>query len=258
MEFTWTDENVKEFIGKYFNTSAPVIGGKNLEVLLSYFKHKKSKEPKREYEILSYTFQKRVYNKNNFGEFCCGFDVPVQSLLLHPEYMKTIYSVKRLSDGEIFTVGDDYGSSKIEGFKIDTEFNGGLCAISHKGSALSSLYSLEKVKQPLFTTEDGKPVYLDQRIWWVRKSDFELDFHDFYKGESHYPDRFLYFSTKEAAEDYILMNKPVHSVNDIMKLCDPIKFHNRNDRSDEDYSAIYVSVLAKKLIELAKTKLTNP
>jgi len=252
MEFEWTDENVKEFIGKYFNTSAPVIGGKNLEVLLSYFKHKKSKEPKREYEILSYTFQKRVYNKNNFGEFCCGFDVPVQSLLLHPEYMKTIYSVKRLSDGEIFTVGDDYGSSKIEGFKIDTEFNGGLCAISHKGSSLSSLYSLEKVKQPLFTTEDGVEITDEKqtlyavltKAQWETREDTVKRMKERSSFSTPLNPAWKYFSTDEVRLHYIIRNKPSLSWNDVFNL-----FRDNGSSTSKFLDAVF---------EKSKSKITNP
>src|SRR5690606_32045441 len=75
-----------------------------------------------------------------------------------------IYSVKRLSDGEIFTIGDDcitrtkhYGKIKL--FEI---CNDKLYIKSDQN--ISSAYTcnindLKPIKKPLFTTEDGVDVF---------------------------------------------------------------------------------------------------
>lgn len=241
-DFKWTDELVKQYAEVYrFSSSRTSIE-----------QFKEGHQPKKEYEILSYTFQKRVYNKNNFGEFCCGFDVPVQSLLLHPEDMKTIHSVKRLSDGEIFTVGDDYGSSKIEGFKIDTEFNGGLCAISHKGSSLSSLYSLEKVKQPLFTTEDGVEITDEKqtlyavltKAQWETREDTVKRMKERSSFSTPLNPAWKYFSTDEVRLHYIIRNKPSLSWNDVFNL-----FRDNGSSTSKFLDAVF---------EKSKSKITNP
>lgn len=153
-----------------------------------------------------------------------GFEIldVVQGILNGRPFTRT-RSVKRLYDGEVFAIGDEvtyvgekcsYGSYTIDNFHVG--YDGNMLVRSADGIVewITTVKKIEKPK-PLFVTEDGVNVYLDYRIWWVRKSDFEVDFHDFYKGESWYPERFLYFSTKEKAEEYILMNKPLLSFSDL-------------------------------------------
>lgn len=74
----------------------------------------------------------------------------------------------------------------------------------------------ETEKKPLFTTEDGKPAYDGDNV-------FLLSEHSWLIAECKAPispfrgaiNELKYFSTKEAAEQWIADNKPMYSLNDI-------------------------------------------
>jgi hypothetical protein len=125
-----------------------------------------------------------------------------------------IKSVKRLSDSEIFTIGDkitdgDLGTCSIRGFKIE---NNKMHVIY-----LDYDYPLEKTvkyKQPLFTTEDGVDIYKGDEIFIVNKF-FTIGFSKGVEYNNHKDNKF--FSTKEAAQEYIILNKPCLSINDVQK-----------------------------------------
>lgn len=71
-------------------------------------------------------------------------------------------------------------------------------------------------KQPLFTTEDGVDIFEGDKIHYCNK-DYKL--YDSKAGSKFHGGKnkhFKYFSTKEAAEEYILMNKPCLSISDVM------------------------------------------
>ncbi|AGO48898.1 hypothetical protein N356_gp008 [Cellulophaga phage phi14:2] len=141
-----------------------------------------------------------------------------------------IKSVKRLSDGEVFTVGDRIC------FKY---YNGNVSSILHKIEIKESeivyttdygkrtqFLNVKHVEKPLFTTEDGIDIFEGDGYWYVQDGS-EPTHH-------HYPNQAKYtklkgadilklsdkgvkrFSTKETAEEYILMNKPCLSINDVL------------------------------------------
>lgn len=116
---------------------------------------------------------------------------------------------------QIFTVGDDTNHGVIKSFKI---IDNSMYAYCTRG--LFSLSELEKVKEPLFITEDNVKIYEDDKIWllstgtWIihgMKVPPNLKSHPFEGVDK----AFLYFSTEDAAKEYILMNKPLLSVNAI-------------------------------------------
>ena len=202
----------------------------------------------KEYEILSF----KTPNNNSLmvGKTTQGWytgvlevgsnDFRKEEWLLNHEYL--IESVKRLSDGEVFTVGDvvderlsNYKSHTISKFRI--HFNE-LCIYSVKGSLNVNLQLcfLNKLKQPIFTTEDGVDIFEDNdgefRYWRLnipsintnpscewRVSDAEVICKNMipHNTESVRKSGILRFSTKEAAEEYILMNKSDLSINDVVK-----------------------------------------
>ena len=148
-----------------------------------------------------------------------------------------IKSVKRLSDGEIFTIGD-----KVKGFQSDTNpftinniyiRNNDLIFASYpkdatvtKGrSCYLTTYTPEKVKQPLFTTEDGVDIfegdlYCSINVTFFNNYGMQIAFSK--KSPDLTPfwqsNRSVcrYFSTKEKAEEFIFMNKPCLSLNDLL------------------------------------------
>src|SRR6185312_383711 len=88
--FQWTDELVKEFEIFYNKIDYAITGCDPIQKVIEQFK--KSKEPKKEYEILS--------------------TCPIEG---------EIHSVKRLSDGEVFKVGDNTTFGQIQSFTIRSE-----------------------------------------------------------------------------------------------------------------------------------------
>lgn len=86
----------------------------------------------------------------------------------------------------------------------------------------------EKVeeKQPLFITEDGKEVFEDSDVWWVRTTfedeilcynkPFEYGLYNKSWNIRSKSLKYKWFSTKEAAEKWIEENKPVYSKKQIL------------------------------------------
>ncbi len=132
---------------------------------------------------------------------------------------KTIFKIKRLSDGEIFTIGDKLEHNMvIESFKFENFGNGEKLTAQDKNGG-RFLNELKKVKQKLFTTEDGVDIFkgdlvvcFDKDSFCIRNKTYLFKEHD--KNDKTY----LFFSTKEKAEEYILYNKPLLTLRDIDEL----------------------------------------
>jgi len=140
----------------------------------------------------------------------------------------SIHSVKRLSDGEIFTIGDNVqyfvlnewdksSISKIIKFTIDKDYQDNKIVIFTDRNEIPWAYLSETVRKtltPLFTTEDGVDIFEGDKYSYVNYL-----LRGFYNITSHsnhaLKDSMKFFSTKEKAEEYILMNKPCLSINEI-------------------------------------------
>lgn len=164
-----------------------------------------------------------------------------------------IHSVKRLSDGEIFTVGD-----KVSMVFIDKTIDLPITGINIEGDNLylrgkegTTSFSkchikyLEKAKeQPLFVTEDGYPVfrYNHLPLYNVYLWGFTIWVND--ENSLYDPDliNFKYFTNKKAAENFIACHKPVLSFNDINKIA-------------IEFGVVLPYTLKKELKNLAKSKL---
>lgn len=138
-----------------------------------------------------------------------------QNILLQPEIFG-IHSVKRISDGEVFVVGEVYtkGGNDIEigSFRISTD----RITVVSKYGGWFTLDSLSKKKKPIFTTEDGVE-YL--------KGEHELkDYFIEEDGvvvrtcwESWTNDSAKRFSTKEAAQEYLDKEKKEKVIKGLME-----------------------------------------
>lgn len=151
--------------------------------------------------------------------------LPEHDLIKNPNWV--IHSVKRLSDGEVFTIGDAIKerttqTAYIIRFEI-TAYT--LVAIIDSGS-MRVMDSWRKVvtKTPLFKTEDGVDIYEGDKITIVNTKDFRISNTDI--PENHIrghcrvwdgSDGYLQFSSKQAAEEYIILNKPCLSLMDLKK-----------------------------------------
>lgn len=195
--FQWNDETVLEFLDQV------IIGRNNLDIN----KFKESKQHK-EYEVLSYSTD----GKTIFGKTWVMADCP-------------IYSVKRLSDGEVFTIGDFIENSGyilpiqliiIKCGKIYFE-----CYVDRISGTFFSVFMEEAIKhipqkQPLFKTEDGNDIFEGDKFSIISIPDYIVSQSTGMEQGIKHSDQ-LYFSTKEAAEQYILDNKPCLSLNDVYK-----------------------------------------
>lgn len=175
----------------------------------------------KDYEILSFNMsirQQKLANLQKDGSY------------LHTELLSTvggtslkfmlenkiydIHSVKRLSDGEIFTVGDNTKYGCIDGFYIKNDY---LLVTTVLESIGRYLKDIQRIKKPLFTTEDGVDIFEGDSYWKVsnnfNKSGVRLAKQTFRGNASNCTSK--YFKTLKSAEEYILMNKPCLSINDV-------------------------------------------
>jgi hypothetical protein len=165
---------------------------------------------------------------------------------------QSISSVKRLSDGEIFTIGDELTEGTILRFYL-SDYNDGIYLDTKKISDnnIHSYYGLPldkwvKYKQPLFTTEDGVDIYEYDAIWVV-SSNFNTIYTTAFSnkyGNSKTAYKIV-FSNKKAAEEYILWNKPCLSLNDVASIYPGVNKNHSNTPSHQ----------AERLKELVKSKL---
>jgi len=162
---------------------------------------------------------------------------------------KTIFKIKRLSDGEIFTIGDNVDglgihdkNLKLMYMKIK-EDNSDIMFFNN-GVYFQNLSKAEKSKQPLFTTEDGVDIFEGDEVTWL--STDCLSIAGTRKADKNMYITFKYFSTKEKAEEYILMNKPCLSLNDVLSIT------NKTSFVPEDFSK---NLIKKELTKIVKQKL---
>lgn len=169
-----------------------------------------------------------------------------------------IHSIKRLSDGEIFTIGDLVGTPSfnfpIQEFKIHNDDNTILSSSYHtkmsSGNYNTRLRDLQKVKQKLFTSEDDVDIFEGDKFWNVGTT---YNLNEYQVTNNKYNLVFLkngskHFSTKEKAEEYILMNKPCLSLNEIFKDVEEMR---------KGLKTFENSQLAKRFKKLVKQKLNN-
>lgn len=170
-----------------------------------------------DYEILKLKLKKNV---NTIVEYSQIKPDVLDSIIFQ---LYDIYQVKRLSDGEVFTVGDRVTAGFIKKFWLQA--NNLIVTVNTGTHDLQiSLKNLIKKEKPLFTTEDGVDIFEGDKFYTVRTSDFKL-----LQPYTVYSDDVVHFSTKEAAEEYILMNKPCLSINDVSSILQEGKsyqYHN--------------------------------
>jgi len=217
MDFITIDEN---FIGK----------NKRFQIV---------EEVKKDYEILKFyetsPKEDRIYNVLEDGNLL--WDIPeYKGAKTNPgathwtEASKKgylIYQVKR-SDGEVFQIGDSVqlisgnwqgNDCKISGITIvnnNVVFRIKQCEI--ESSYSQGINNWRKAKPILFTTEDGKDIREGDKYFRVI-SNWTIQQENAIKlGEHIYKaDNILRFSTKEAAQNWIIYNKPCLSINDLIK-----------------------------------------
>lgn len=172
----------------------------------------------KDYEILYFKDNfKSTSDKNTLMSFRNDGEVFLN------ENNRIIYSVKRLSDNEIFTIGDIcYWESsdrvrqsfKIRRFEIYKDrfyvYSDGICREC-------KLEDLIHIKKPTLFTVDGVTLSIGDTLWYYRIDEkyirmttlTETNLSLLYKNEIHV------FSSREAAENHLNKNKPKFSIQNI-------------------------------------------
>jgi len=213
---------------------------------------KELKEELKDYEILSYKYENRIFKytlnppiigvsgfrhyENNGGILD---EYSMKDLIPSP----TIHSVKRLSDGKVFTIGDSCLHKPTNTkFIINTIYFIDTQLVVNN----YYLFNIEHIKEPLFTTFDNVDIYEGDEyytIWKDLRSNFIMRYNaDKTSGKDIH---ITYFSTKQAAENYIICNKPVLSLTETLNII--------NEQISKDSTAYFL--IKKDLKKLIKSKL---
>ena len=149
-----------------------------------------------------------VYDLNEWEELC-GYELEHH----------IIYSIKRLSDGEVLTINDNTNEGVIKEFQLCNDnriiisFVDGLPRYL---DATGSTHILKVIKSK-FKSEDGVELNYGDDCYIVHKplnnktTNIQLNKSKFRKELPPNHSYRLIFSSKEAAENYIDLNKPAYS-----------------------------------------------
>jgi len=177
----------------------------------------------KDYEILSF-YNKEGNDYYNLLNDNIYFSRPVSNRNL--EYCLKYYhihSVKRLSDGEIFTISDKlhitFNKPNIIKELISFEITDHLYLKlkDSLGTVITTMNNLEKPKTPLFISEDGVNIFEGDTIFGINT------YWEIFSHCSGLPNKIKnwgknpIFSTKEKTEEYILMNKPCLSYGEVQE-----------------------------------------
>jgi hypothetical protein len=152
----------------------------------------------------------------NYPEFWEEVIEKDYEILISRVVPQEILSVKRLSDGEVFTVGDlitghSYTDARvIEKIKIRHDES---IRLEQKYGSTELAYAT-KLKQPLFLTHDGKDIFEGDTVWWVRKESLHYSCFEAHSEISFCSDINVYFLTKAAAENYLVQKSHSLSIED--------------------------------------------
>lgn len=123
-----------------------------------------------------------------------------------------VYSVRRKNDCEIFTINDIVNTDTTKNTRIETLQFGENGQVYFNDNRL--LYGYKKVKPFIFTTQDNKDIFEGDSYFSV-SDDYQLLRTDIASKDCLYESANRAFSTIPAAEEWILLNKPCLSVNNV-------------------------------------------
>jgi hypothetical protein len=172
-KFEWTDERVLEFV-RYTTSKSPIFQGRYKD--LEDFKASKEVKKEKDYEIESVLWifnsldiqsldiQDKVIKKVN-GKFRLKFLEEV--VLSDEEILKNkcieIFSVKRLSDGEVFSIGDKIICKEPACEISEFTLRNNEVIIICKDREFSFRYAKKEVRKP--PQEEIYPVKLTVKDW---------------------------------------------------------------------------------------------
>lgn len=206
----------------------------------------------KDYEILSFEnsltgdIRRRGVTDDLFYSQINHFTMTEKELFL-PEVKFWIHSVRRLPDGEVFTIGDMVSRGDVVSpiAKMEVRMGSLMVSCANDINSSVSISLLKKVpnRVPLFKTGDGKDVFIGDVFYYIGDALNVCETKCLFSGYGIFA-KFKTFSTRELAEEYVAINKPCLSVNDVQKL---ITYY-----ADKNVGWSYVNGRIK---ELAKSKL---
>lgn len=123
-----------------------------------------------------------------------------------------IYSVRRKHDCEIFTINDIVNTDTTKNTRIETLQFGENGQVYFNDNRL--LYGYKKAKPFVFITQDDKYIFEGDSYFSV-SDDYQILRTDIARKDCLYESANRAFSTIHAAEEWILLNKPCLSVNNV-------------------------------------------
>ncbi len=175
---------------------------------------------KLDYEILEFTskYSGCVAIKNKKGTYDSDNFFNMGESILLSDNRSIITKVKRLSDGEIFTVGDickpkNYTENAYPITRIEIIRNN-ILRINSRNWYLD-IESLEHSKPVLFTTEDNIDIVEGEKYYSLLENYQIIPNICNKHGISLNRKEVKYFFSKEKAEEYIIMNKPCISIKEL-------------------------------------------
>ncbi len=168
----------------------------------------------------------------------------------------SIHSIKRLSDSEIFTIGDNidvetYKNNPfiITGFNLN--YNNSDFILGDQRSCF--LKDAIKSKTPLFTTEDGVGIFEGDTFYFIAGTNKHVNSSygtliASQNAKAHCA--LARFSTKEKAEEYILYNKPILSLENVLDIWTELSGYTKESLKEQ-------STLISKITEFTKNKLNS-
>ena len=156
-----------------------------------------------------------------------------------------IHSIRRNSDGEVFSINDKIGAdtfecTKIIGFKLYEHSPNKIWITTQYGD--TPLHLAYHKKAPLFFTHDNVPIYEGDGAWYVHKEENKLYFNSAENWNWLNPKTTVVFSTPKAAEDYIAKNKVLFVTEDGVGIEKWDKFYVVNTRNYTTWEGAFSSL----------------
>lgn len=220
-DFVWTNQKVRDFAEWYRkNQGQPTPHDWGRDLLEVWIEKTKLQN---EWETVAYNYAGNICEENG-GYFWSHKIMEAFTEGQLKELNCLIHSVRRLSDGGVFTVGSSFSNNHCGIYTQHTikEFvvSGDELQVWPEDGGYYPLFSIKKIptKTPLFTTEDGKPVYEGDEFAIVELLSYCVSKSVCinHAGVGNHPNQ-KYFSTEAVAKEWVLMNKPQYSLDDIRK-----------------------------------------
>jgi len=184
----------------------------------------------KEYELVPKSEGKRDWGILSLKD---SVDGRVYPFTIMPDNRFSINSVRRLSDGEVFTVGDKIGWGEIGNYettllsfriingRLEFEYPAAknyitFCDFEQAIRLHKKAPSPSVEREPLFITEDGVGLFNPEDTVYsvIPKGDWNLYTQPLRDTQTK-GSNLKHFSTPAARQDYVIINKPCLSLNDV-------------------------------------------